>query len=130
MVTIGCHEYRKYCIDESEVRVERLLDIALSFKINLKTGFYKTRRYELTIGPGQIILTPQEDYANGRLVINEADLQSISIIGRNVPAGELEIITHDDKYIATITDQACLEEIFNSLIEEFGNELIFRNGLF
>lgn len=112
------------------MRVERLLDIALSFKINLKTGFYKTKRYELTIGQGQIILTPQEDHANGRLVINEADLQSISITGRNVPAGELEIITHDDKYIATITDQACLEEIFNSLIEEFGNELIFRNGLF
>lgn len=83
-----------------------------------------------SIGKGQIILTPQEDNLNGRLVINEEDLQSICIIIGNVPAGELEIITASNTYIASFTGQTSLEEVSNVFAKEIGRQLIFQEELF
>lgn len=109
----------------------RLLDISLTFKIKLKTGFFKTQPYDLTIGKGQIILTPLENNRNRRLVINEEDLQSIYIIIGNVPSCELEIITASNRYIASFVDQTCLKEVANVFAKEnFCCELIFLDQLF
>lgn len=116
-------------INEREVKVERLLDISLIYKIKLRTGFFKTQPYDLTIGQGQIILTPQENHANGRLVINEEDLKSICITRRNGSAGELEIITESNIYIASLIDQTYQEVLSNVLTNEFGCKLIFQDEL-
>ncbi len=102
----------------------------MTFKIKLKTGFFKTRYYYLTIGQGQIILTPQQDNEDGRLVINEEDLQSICITRRNLTVSELEIITHSNTHIGSITDQISLEEVSNVFTKEFGHKFIFQHGLF
>jgi hypothetical protein len=117
-------------INEREVKVERLLDISLIFKIKLKMGFFKTQSYDLTIGQGQIILIPLEDHANGRLEIYEEDLKSICITRRNVSVCELEIITETNIYIARLIDRTDLEEVSNVLINEFGCKLIFQDELF
>lgn len=100
---------------------------SLTFKIKLKTGFFKTQPYDLTLGKGQIILTPLEDNRNRRLVINAEDLQAIWIIIRNVSAGELEIITESNSYIARFTDQSCLEEVSIVFAKEFGSKVIVQD---
>ena len=44
--------------------------IWMTFDIKLKTGFFKTRSYYLTIGQGRLVLTPQDDPDDSPLVIN------------------------------------------------------------
>lgn len=98
----------------------------MTSKIKLKTGFFKTLPYDLTLGKGQIILTPLEDNDDSRLVINGEDLQAIWIIIRNVSA-ELEIMTATNSYIASFTDHTCLEEVSIVLAKEFGRKVILQD---
>jgi hypothetical protein len=101
----------------------------LTFKIRLKTGFFKTQPYYLTIGQGQIILTPQEDMEKGRLIISEADLQSVCITRQQLSAGELEIITRSGACVGIFSDETDLEEVSSVFSREFGPKLIFQQGL-
>ncbi|AFQ43778.1 hypothetical protein [Desulfosporosinus meridiei] len=102
------------------------LDISLTFKIKLKTGFFKTQPYDLTLGKGEIILTPLEDNDGSCLVIKGEDLQAIWINIRNVSA-ELEIMTVTNSYIASFTDHTCLEEVSIVLAKEFGGKVTLQD---
>lgn len=98
----------------------------MTYKIKLKAGFFKTQPYSLIISQGQIILTPQEDSGNGRLVIGKNDLRSVCLIKKDLGSGEFEIVTHSGIYIGSFAPQTDLEEVRHALAKEFGKKVILQ----
>ena len=101
----------------------------MTFEIKVKVGFFKTQPYQLTFGPGQIILTPLEDIDNGLLVIKGQDLKSVSIM-RRMPSGEIEIATHSNTFIGTFNSQSDLEDVAKILSKGFSAKFTFHNEKF
>jgi len=100
----------------------------VTFEIKLKAGFFKTQTYYLTVEAEQIILTPLDDPETERQVIDKKELKSISIYSRNMTSGELEIITHSNTYLGSISSSADLEELTRCLALEFGDKFNFQHG--
>lgn len=100
----------------------------MTFEIKVKIGFFKTQPYQLTFGPGQIILTPLEDIDNGLLVMEGRDLKSVSIMRRNLTSGEIEIVTHSNTFIGSFNSQRDLEDVAKILSKEFSAIFTFQNG--
>ncbi|MGI5912551.1 MAG: hypothetical protein ACOX6E_08260 [Syntrophomonadaceae bacterium] len=97
------------------------------FKIRLQTGFFRTQLYYITIAHGQIVLTPQEINLNQKLVISEGDLQSVSIMRRDLLAVGFEIITRNGLYTGSFTEEIELEKLSRVLAEQFGYKFILQN---
>jgi len=89
------------------------------FAIKLRSGFFKTHPYYLTIDPGRLVLTPQEGRELGLLVLEADDLLSISVIQRSARVRELEIISREDVFLGSFLTQADLEEAARLLAREF-----------
>lgn len=100
--------------------------VALTFDVKLKEGFFKTGRYKLTIGQKQILLSPQEDLENDRIIISDKILKSVFISHRNLVSGEFEIITQDNIYVGTFTPQTNMEKVYQSFIKEFSNKIVLQ----
>ena len=100
----------------------------MTFEIKIKAGFFKTQPYYLTIETRQIILTPQSEAENGRVVIDDKDLKAVSIISKNMNSSEIEIITYSNTYIGSINSENDLKEITRHLAQEFGGKFILQCG--
>lgn len=101
----------------------------MTFEIKLKTGFFKTQCYYLTVGHRQILLTPREA-DNEKFIIDDNELISICIFKKSCQTGEFEIITQSRVYIVNFAIQTNLEEVCQSFVKEFDNKLISRSGAF
>lgn len=103
--------------------------ISLTFAIKLKTGFFKTQPFFLTISQGRIILESLEDPIQGRIIIGEEDLESVCLIRRRNPATvELEIMTVFGSYVAGLSESVSCEELTRAFNEEFGCRLVQKDG--
>ncbi|KUG02693.1 hypothetical protein ASZ90_019918 [hydrocarbon metagenome] len=102
----------------------------MTFDIKLKVGFFKTQPYYLAIRPGQIIMTPQEDQEDGSLVIEDKELQSVSITRRKLHSMELEIVSHSITLIGSFASQTDMEEAAKNLAREFKHKFIFGSESF
>ena len=102
----------------------------MTFEIKLKVGFFKTQPYDLVIRLGQIILTPQEDQEYGSLVIEDKELQSVSITRRKLHSMELEIVAHSIVLIGSFASQTDMEEAAKILSREFKDKFIFSSESF
>ncbi len=100
----------------------------MNLEIKLKAGFFKTQDYYLTLEAERIILNPRDDMERERLVIEEKELKSFSIITRNYDSGELEIITDNNIYTGSFSSCTDWEELFRGFAQEFGDKFIFRHG--
>lgn len=100
----------------------------MNLEIKLKAGFFKTQDYYLTLEAERIILNPRDDAARERLVIEEKELKSFSIITGNYNSGEVEIITDHNIYTGSFSSCADWEELFRGLAQEFGDKFVFRHG--
>ncbi len=100
----------------------------VTFEIRLKAGFFKTQTYYLTVGSGQIIMTPQENDGKDRVVIKEDELQSISMTSRNWVSAELEIATPTNIYVGSLAAQTDLKKLASNLDQEFGSKFVFQRG--
>jgi len=100
----------------------------MTFEIRLKVGFFKTQVYYLTVGYGQIIMTPQDNDGNDRVVINKDELQSVSLMSRNWGSAELEIVTLNNIYIGSLAAQTDLKKLAGNLDREFGAKFVFQRG--
>lgn len=95
----------------------------MTFDVRLKTGFFRTQSYFLTIGQGQIILTPQDDNDDCRLVIDADNIRSIYLT-----SGEFEIIT-DVIYTGIFPAHTNINQLSYLLATEFGEKLIVQYEL-
>lgn len=95
----------------------------MTFDVKLKTGFFKTQSYYLTISQGQLVLTPQDGLDDSRLVIDAHNLQSIYLT-----AGEFEIIA-DVIYTGSFAPHTNLNQLSYLLATEFGEKFIVQYEL-
>lgn len=98
----------------------------VTYEIKLKEGFFKTQVYYLTVGSGQIILTPQEHDDKDQVVINGDELQSVSIMSRNRTSPELEIVTSTNIYDGNLSAQIDLKKLAGDLDQEFGLKFVLQ----
>lgn len=98
----------------------------MTFLIKLKTGFFKTKLYYLTVEDRQVVMVPTEASENERLVIPEKDLCSVTITRKNITSGELEIIVNDNIYFGNFTYLPILDEVVNAFAYEFGDKFIYQ----
>ena len=100
----------------------------MNLEIKLKAGFFKTQEYNLILETDRIILNPRDEMERERLVIEEKELKSLSIITRNYDSGELEIITDHNIYTGSFSSCADWEELFRGLDQVLGDKFIFSHG--
>lgn len=99
--------------------------VILTFEIRLKAGFFKTQVYYLTVGSGQIVLTPLERDGNDRVVINGDELQSVSMMNRGNHA-ELEIVASTNIYVGSLAAQTDIKKLAGNLDREFGAKFVLQ----
>lgn len=100
---------RDVCYNFSEV-------VWMTFEVKLKTGFFRTRSYYLTIGQGRLVLTPQDSTDDVCVVIDASQLQSIYLA-----AGEFEVIA-DNIYTGSFAPHTNLYQLSCLLATEFGEK--------
>lgn len=91
----------------------------MTFVIKIKSGFFKTESWFLTLSPGQLIIAPQDGDSNRRRVIGQDEVQSICIIRHNSRLGDLEIVSRDRTYVGSFTVPGDMEEAARILAGEF-----------
>ena len=96
---------------------------AMTLEVKLKAGFFKTLRYHLTIGRGQISLIPR-DAADKKFVIDNNELISLCIFKKSNQTGELEIVAQSRVYTLDFTIQSNLDDVRQAFAKEFGNKFI------
>ncbi len=91
----------------------------MTFAIKLKSGFFRTESWFLTLSPGQLIMTPQDGDVNRRRVIGQEDVQSICIIRHSSRVGDLEIVSREGNYVCSFTAPGDMEEAARILAGDF-----------
>lgn len=96
-------------------------------KIKLKTGYFKTQLYKLSISEGNITLTPLGNKGDNILIENNK-LKSIGYIKRGNRVGELEIISDDVIYTGVLEEKDNFPELYQIFTKEFGNKFTLHRG--
>lgn len=91
----------------------------MTFEIKLKSGFFRTESWFLTLSPGQLIMTPQDGDFHRRRVTNQEEVQSICIIRHNSRVGDLEIVSRDGTWVGSFTVPGDMEEAARILAGEY-----------
>lgn len=95
----------------------------MTLVVKLKAGFFKNLCYYLTVGHGQIFLTPH-DADDEKFIIDNNELISIYFLKKSYHTGELEIITQSRVFTVNFAVQTNLEEVCQSFVNEFSNKFI------
>ncbi|HHV15412.1 MAG TPA: hypothetical protein GXX58_02395 [Gelria sp.] len=98
----------------------------MPYNVRLRAGFFKTQPYVLDIVGKQIVLYPKHATDMEKFVIDEHDLNTISIIKGIKNLTEFEIKTQTGIYIGIIDSRTNLEELLCDLTREFGRKFIIN----
>jgi hypothetical protein len=100
--------------------------VAMPYNVKLRCGFFKTQPYILNILAKQIVLSPKDEDGMGNFVIDEHELNAISIIKGNKNVTEFEIKTQTEAYLGTFDSSINLEQLLCDLAREFGRKFIIN----
>ena len=89
------------------------------FSIRLRTGFYETKPYALSVGKGVLDLVPKE--TGETLSLSDHQLLSVSLSKKKFV--ELEIQTSERLYLGVLCDQSDFEAVFTSLKENLRTKI-------
>ncbi len=88
------------------------------YNVRLKTGFFETALYQMTIQKSEILFSPtRADVGEKSFAVPERDILAVSIANRKTP--QLEIQTAEKRYSATLASDPNL----NGLLLELRNKL-------
>jgi hypothetical protein len=82
--------------------------------VRLRTGFYETEPYRLSIGRGMLELLPEKTGAEP-LILPEGKILSVTRFGKRCAGAEIQ--TEDRLYHVTLCDSSRAEELYQSLKE-------------
>lgn len=100
--------------------------VIMPYNVKLRCGFYKTQPYVLDIVGKQIVLYPKHATDMDKYVIDEYDLNTISIIKGIKNLTEFEIKTQTGVHLGTLESSSNLEELLCDLTREFGRKFIIN----
>ncbi len=96
----------------------------MKYKVAIKTGFFETTLYDLSIMDGSILLVPAEDPANNSISIAEDDFASILFYKGN--HSEIEITTRDRTISAIVDECLDLREIYQEFKKNIKTKMIYE----
>ncbi|WP_409227932.1 hypothetical protein [Gudongella sp. SC589] len=95
----------------------------MSYQVKLKSGFFKTLRYRMSIEEDQLILRPELPEGFDLIAIKNEDVLELGFI--RFPGGriEFEIITTGAYYFGCISPETDLDVLIQALKKSFGRRL-------
>ncbi len=93
------------------------------FDIRLKTGFYETKPYCLSIGRGVLELLPEE-FGEKIRIFMEKEILSVTLMGKG--SAEVEIQTADRLYHMVLCDPLHSGELYQSVKENLRVRIDFE----
>lgn len=96
----------------------------MEYRIKIKTGFFKTTIYLLSIRKGSIQLTPLNNPSNESIHIDEQDLIKIRLSQSKFST--LEIKTKDRTILGTFHEKQNLQNIHQELQKSIKSKIIYE----
>jgi hypothetical protein len=96
----------------------------MKYEVRLKTGFYETTLYQLSISEGILNITPIHDDMKSPICINEENL--ISILLLKSKHSEIEIKTKEDTFSGVFNQNPDLREIRQELKMKVHTRIIYK----
>gem|GEM_PF-1243362 len=93
-------------------------------ELKLKTGFFKTELYNLSIYDDKIVLTPKENTVLQEIVITNENLNSISLVNKSTDFFEIEIYTQQGMFIGNISASFNSKKLLRILVEKFDRKIL------
>jgi len=93
-------------------------------EIKLRTGFFKTELYNLSIYDDKIVLVPKENTVLREIVITNEDLNFISLVNKGTDFFEIEIYTQQGMFIGNISASYNSKKLLRILIEKFDGKIL------
>lgn len=95
----------------------------MSYPIKLKSGFFKTLKYTMSVEEEELILNPELSEDLDLIAIKNEDVLELGFI--RYPGGriEFEIITTAAYYFGCISPETDLEALVRKLKKSFGRRL-------
>jgi len=94
------------------------------FAIRLKTGFFETADYVLSVHPGSIMLSPLDGSAHKTEQIMEDDIFDITFTLKK--RFVLEIQTLEKKFVCILQENADNKELHRQFEENIGKRIVFE----
>jgi len=98
----------------------------MGYKVKLKTGFFETTLYEISIFDKQIRLSTINTDQKGLIIIANQDLISVTLFNHRHP--EIEIQTYDRNIRGTFVQEPDFRDLFYLLKDNFDKEIIYEGG--
>lgn len=94
------------------------------YELKLKTGFFKTELYNLSVCNEQITLEQKENKGLERFILHNRDIYLISIVKKKANTYEIEINAQQGAFVGILFSNSNLEELFYTLKKEFDGKVI------
>lgn len=98
--------------------------ISLGYEFRMKTGFFETKRYDLLICKGKLILSLKES-EDGFITIPEEDILNITL-KKSKKAFEVEIQTDKVIYQGLLDNNTDHERFINQVKENINKKIFFE----
>lgn len=96
----------------------------MTWNVKMKTGFYETTNYDLSIFDGKILLIPSALGAKEAIEIVDHDLISITLTKKK--NSEIEIRTRNQMFTGTLLENLYLREIYPILKKQINAKIIYE----
>lgn len=94
----------------------------MSFPIRLKTGFFETTAYSLSVVPGAIRLDPVDGTPGDAVVIAKAEITAIALSKKTRPG--LTIHTRERTFTGAFADDVDRGELERQFSENLGGSIV------
>lgn len=95
----------------------------MQFRLKMKTGFYKTTCYALSIFDGGIQLLPAEDKTREIIRVMQEDLIAVTLMREK--RSEIQIKTRDQIFAGTFIDNFDLRDVQHELRKHISSDVIY-----
>lgn len=99
-------------------------DIYLEYKLNLKTGFFRSEEYTLMINREAVKLIPENRKVDCEILLRFANIMSINILAGEPE--EIEIRTDNDMYVGTFCKAEDISEAVKLFKMILGKRFVYN----
>lgn len=96
----------------------------MTYPVRLKTGFYETADYAMSVLPGAIMLSPMDDTAREAIQIMKDDITVITLTLKK--RSGLEIQTHEKTFVFVLQENTDNDEMRRQFREAIGKKIVFE----
>lgn len=96
----------------------------MSYEIKLRTGFFESSLFSLSVSPGLIQFIPIESTDKSSIIINEKDLVAITLLKNKT--GEIDIETYNQILTGTFTKKIDLKKVVKDFKKNINKKIYYE----